>query len=50
MEELLKILDIEKINFIHLDYTDKNGNFKTLNLDYRKEYSEMVNREENKER
>lgn len=37
MEELLKILDIFKINHLYIDYTDSDGNFKVLELDYRKE-------------
>lgn len=37
MEEIIKVLGIKKINFLHLDYTDDNANFKVLELDYRHE-------------
>ena len=37
MEEFFKILNIKEINFLHLDYTDGKGNFKTIDIDYRKE-------------
>ena len=37
MEELIKLLDIMKINYMIIDYTDNDGNFKQLELDYRKE-------------
>lgn len=34
MEELFKTLNIKKINYIYLDYTDNDGNCKTLKLGY----------------
>lgn len=35
MEELLKMLNIKEINYLYLDYTDNNGNFKTIKIDHR---------------
>lgn len=37
MEELFKVLNINEINYLYLDYTDGHGNFKELKLDYRHE-------------
>ena len=42
MEEILKMLAIEKINYIYMDYVDNEGNFKTLKLDYRSETSDKI--------
>jgi hypothetical protein len=34
MEELIKILNIRKIEYLHLGFTDNSGNFKKLEIDY----------------
>jgi hypothetical protein len=34
MEELIKILDIGKIEFLCLRYIDNKGNFKEVRIDY----------------
>lgn len=38
MEEFFRMLNIEKIIFLNVDYIDKEGNFKELTLDYRREH------------
>lgn len=34
MEELIKILNLRKINYLHINYTDQNGNLKEITIDY----------------
>lgn len=37
MEELLKMLDIKTINYCFIAFTDNNGNYKEIKIDYPKE-------------
>lgn len=34
MEELIKILNLRQINYLHINYTDNDGNFKEITIDY----------------
>lgn len=43
MEELIKILDLRQINYLYLNYTDNNGNFREIKIGYP---SENINEED----
>ncbi len=38
MEELIKVLNIRKINSLHLKFIDNDGNFKEVVIDYPDEF------------
>lgn len=43
MEELISILNVLEINYLHIEYTDTHGNNKVLKLDYRRESEDKNN-------